>query len=72
MANDLKIVGELRGIQQSDEETGLFVFGPSADQIYATLQSMPVKAPILQNARIAFKRKDAEKLPREVRLPRSG
>ncbi|MBK7840839.1 MAG: hypothetical protein IPJ49_24820 [Candidatus Obscuribacter sp.] len=72
LASELKLVGELRGIQQSDEETGLFVFGPSADEIYATLQSMPVKASILQNARIAFKRKDADKLPKEVRLPESG
>jgi len=72
LGSDLKAVGELRNIRQADEETGLFVFGPSADAIFAALQAIPDKAPILQNARIAFKRKDAEKSPKEVRLPRFG
>jgi hypothetical protein len=64
--------GEPRGIRQGNEETGVFVFGPSADKIYSVVQSLPAKIPIFQNARIVFKRKDQSKQPKEIRLPLSN
>jgi hypothetical protein len=70
LADELKAVGELRGVRAGNEETGLFAFGESADKIYSIVQSLPPKMPILQNGRITFKRKDQKKEPKETRLPR--
>lgn len=71
LTNILKPVAELRGIRQANEETGLFAVGLSADKAYELLPSLPAKMPILQNARITFRRTDESKEPKELRLPRN-
>ena len=61
--------GELRGLHQLNEETGLFVYGQSADEIYARMKNLVKENPILQNARLVFNRRDQNSEPKEIRLP---
>lgn len=67
----LKPQVELRGIRQANEETGLFAVGASCDKAYDLLPALTGKMPILQNARITFRRLDQSKIPKELRLPRN-
>ena len=47
--------GEYRGFSQGETETALYIFAPSADSTYAILQSVIVRHPLFQNARVVLK-----------------
>ena len=44
-----------RGFWQGDEETGLFLFGPDADAMFARVEPVLRRLPIGQNARVVVR-----------------
>jgi hypothetical protein len=62
--------GSYRGHWQGNEETGLFFFGPNAEDLFTQIQPALSALPIGQNARIVVNEGKASASPRTVRLPR--
>jgi hypothetical protein len=60
--------GEYRGFSQGETETGLYIYAPSADATYATLQSVFAKHPLFQNARVVLKYMAPEKPEKEFKI----
>jgi hypothetical protein len=62
--------GGYHGHWQGPEETGLFFFGPNAEELFARIQPALVAQPIGQNARVVVNEGKAGASARTVRLPR--
>jgi hypothetical protein len=62
--------GSLRGFWQGPEETGLFLFAPNAEDLFARIQPHLLTLPIGQNARIVVNEGRDGAAARTVRLPR--
>jgi hypothetical protein len=60
-----------RGFWQGPEETGLFLFGPDADALFARVEPVLRRLPIGQNARIVIRHGKQSLDPRELRMPRA-
>ena len=58
------------GFSQGNEETGLYFFGPNADEMFARVEPFLRKLPIGQNARVVIRHGKGSTNPREVRMPR--
>lgn len=61
-----------RSVGQGNEETGLFFFGPDAEEMFARVQPLLHTLPIGQNARVVVRHGKAELQPRTVRVPRQA
>lgn len=61
--------GEPRSVYDLNEETLITAYGPDADRLFASIETVSNKIPVFQNARIVFKRKDKSQEPGERRLP---
>jgi hypothetical protein len=59
-----------RGFWQGPEETGVFFFGSSADDMFARTEPLLRQLPIGQNARVVIGRGKAGMHSRSLRLPR--
>ena len=59
-----------RSVSQGNEETGLFFFGPSAEDMFARVQPLLHTLPIGQNARVVIRHGRTELEPRTIRIPR--
>ena len=59
-----------RGLWQGNEETGLFFFGPSAEEMFSRVQPLLHSLPIGQNARVVIRHGKADFQPRTYRVPR--
>ena len=59
-----------RGFWQGPEETGLFFFGPDAEQMFTRVEPVLRGLPIGQNARVVIRSGKSSLQPREVRMPR--
>ena len=59
-----------RGFWQGPEETGIFYFGSSADDMFARVEPLLRRLPIGQNARVVVGRGKAGTHSRSLRLPR--
>jgi hypothetical protein len=59
------------GFSQGSEETGLFFFGPDADDMFARVEPVLHTLPIAQNARVVIRHGARALNPREVRMPRT-
>ena len=64
--------GSFRGFWQGPEETGLYFFGPSADQMFAQLEPALQRLPIGQNARVVIRAGKPTLASRTVRMPRAA
>jgi hypothetical protein len=62
--------GEIRGSWVGRNETSLYIYGPSAEAIYETIEPILVAYPLCQNARIVIRHGNPKLEPRTVRLPR--
>ena len=62
--------GSLRGFWQGPEETGLFLFAPSAEELFARIHPHLLMLPIGQNARVVVNESRESAAARTVRLPR--
>jgi hypothetical protein len=62
--------GSYRGHWQGAEETGLYFFGPNAEELFARLEPALRARPIGQNARIVVNTGKSAGPSRTVRLPR--
>jgi hypothetical protein len=58
------------GFWQGPEETGLFFFGPDADDLFARVDPVLRTLPIGQNARVVIRQGRESSDAREVRMPR--
>ncbi|MGD9682892.1 MAG: hypothetical protein AB7W16_17010 [Candidatus Obscuribacterales bacterium] len=63
------VEGEPRCVYDLNEETLITAYGPDADRLFSSIETVSNTIPVFQNARIAFKRKDQSKEPKEKRLP---
>ena len=59
-----------RGFWQGPVETGIFLFGPDAEDMFSRVEPLLRQLPIAQNARVVIRRGRGALAPREVRLPR--
>ncbi len=62
--------GSYRGHWQGGEETGLFFFGPNAEELFARIHSLLLTLPIGQNARVVVNEGKPGTPARTERLPR--
>jgi hypothetical protein len=62
--------GSFRGHWQGPEETGLFFFGPDAEELFTRIHPALLALPIGQNARVVVNEGKAGSPSRTVRLPR--
>jgi len=62
--------GSYHGHWQGSEETGLFFFGPDADDLFARIQPLLLSLPIGQNARVVVNEGKRGAPARTERLPR--
>lgn len=60
------------GLSQGAEETGLFFYGPNAEEMFARMEPVLRALPIGQNARVVVRAGKAGVPSRTVRLPRHG
>ena len=58
------------GLSQEAEETGLFFYGPNAEEMFARIEPVLRALPIGQNARVAVRAGKSGLSSRTVRLPR--
>jgi len=61
--------GEPRSVYDLNEETLITAYGPDADRLFASIETVSNTTPVFRNARIVFKRRDPSKEPGERRLP---
>ena len=59
-----------RGFWQGPEETGIFFFGPDAEEMFARVEPKLRELPIGQNARVVIRDGRESLHPRTVRIPR--
>ena len=59
-----------RGFWQGPEETGLFFFGPYAEEMFTHVEPVLRRLPLGQNARVVVRSGKSALKPREVRMPR--
>ena len=59
------------GFAQGAEETGLFFFGPNADDMFARVEPALCSLPVGQNARVVIRHGTRGSNSREVRMPRA-
>jgi hypothetical protein len=62
--------GSYRGHWQGAEETGLYFFGPNAEELFARIQPLLLTLPIAQNARVVVNEGKPGTPARTVRFPR--
>jgi hypothetical protein len=62
--------GSYRGHWQGAEETGLYFFGPNAEELFARIHPVLLALPIGQNARVVVNEGKEGSPMRTVRLPR--
>ena len=62
--------GSFRGFWQGPEETGLFFFGPDAEELFKGIEPVLRRLPIGQNGRVVIRQGKPTLQPRELRLPR--
>jgi hypothetical protein len=62
--------GSYRGHWQGAEETGLYFFGPNAEELFARIHPLLLTLPIGQNARVVVNEGKPGTPSRTVRLPR--
>ena len=62
--------GSYRGFWQGPQETGLYFYGSSAEDIFKRVEPLLGKLPIGQNARVVLRHGKQSLNPREVRMPR--
>jgi hypothetical protein len=60
------------GVSQGAEETGLFFFGPNAEEVFGRIEPVLRGLPIGQNARVVVREGKASVPSRTVRLPRQS
>lgn len=73
LVTDLDVVagaGSFRGFWQGPEETGLFLFAPNAEELFARIHPHLLTLPIGQNARVVVNEGRDSAAVRTVRLPR--
>ena len=63
--------GSYHGHWQGPEETGLFFFGPNAEDLFARIEPVLLNVPIGQNARVVVNSGKLGTSSRTVRLPRT-
>ena len=61
--------GEVRHEWHGSTESGLFIYGPSAERMFEAVEPVLLTYPLGQNSRVVI-RSDADVEPREVRIPR--
>lgn len=59
-----------RGPWQGPQETGVFLFGPDAEAMFARVEPVLRRLPIGQNARVVIRHGKQSLTPREIRMPR--
>jgi len=59
-----------RGPWQGPQETGVFLFGPDAEAMFARVEPVIRRLPIGQNARVVIRHGKQSLTPREIRMPR--
>jgi len=59
-----------RGLWQGPQETGVFLFGPDAEAMFARVEPVLRRLPIGQNARVVIRHGKQSLTPREIRMPR--
>ena len=59
-----------RGFWQGPEETGLYFFGPDAEELFRRVEPLLRDLPIGQNARVVIRRGQDSLQPRTIRMPR--
>ena len=62
--------GSYRGHWQGSEETGLFFYGPNAEELFARIEPVLLALPIGQNARVVVNEAKSGSPARTLRLPR--
>jgi hypothetical protein len=63
---------EIRGSWVGRNETSLYIYGPSAETIYETIEPALSAYPLCRNARIVIRHGNPNLNPRIVRLPRDA
>jgi hypothetical protein len=58
------------GFSQGNEETGLYFFGPNAEELFARVEPLLRSLPIGQNARVVVRHGAKSTNAREVRMPK--
>lgn len=61
--------GEIRGAWSGEEETALYLYGPSAETIFSMLQPLLNRHPLCQNARVVIRHGNPALNPVTVRIP---
>ncbi|MDH4101533.1 MAG: hypothetical protein OEV28_13290, partial [Nitrospirota bacterium] len=61
--------GEIRGAWSGEEETALYLYGPSAETIFSMLQPLLTRHPLCQNARVVLRHGNPALNPVTVRIP---
>lgn len=59
-----------RGFWQGPEETGIFLFGADAEEMFSRVEPVLGALPIGQNARVVIRHGKASLQPRTIRMPR--
>jgi hypothetical protein len=59
-----------RGFWQGPEETGLYLFGSNAEDLFTRVEPLLRTLPIAQNARVVIRHGKESLQPRTVRMPR--
>ncbi len=59
-----------RGFWQGPQETGLYFFGVSAEDMFTRVEPLLLTLPIGQNARVVLRHGKQSLNPREIRMPR--
>jgi hypothetical protein len=62
--------GAIRGSWAGPEETAIYVYGKSAEGIFAALKPILSSYPLCQNSRVVLRCGNPKLGPREIRLPR--
>jgi hypothetical protein len=62
--------GEMRGAWMGPTETSIYLYGPSADEVFEALEPILTAYPLCQNARVVIRHGNPKLGPRTVRLPR--
>jgi len=61
--------GEIRSSWVGPNETAIYMYGPSAEEMYAALEPILAEYPLCRNARVVIRHGNPALEPRSVRLP---
>jgi hypothetical protein len=64
--------GEIRASWMGPEEAAIYLYGASAEDLFARIEPVLVAYPLCQNARVVIRHGNPELGPRVVRLPTAG